>query len=55
VREAGIASIIVDKNYAAVSALTDRNIILVKGRIVFEGPGKELRANPELLQQHLGI
>ena len=55
VREAGIASIIVDKNYAALSALTDRNIILVKGRIVFEGAGNELRANPELLQQHLGI
>jgi branched-chain amino acid transport system ATP-binding protein len=55
VREAGIASIIVDKKYAAVSALTDRNIILVKGRVVFEGPGSELSAKPEFLQQHLGI
>jgi branched-chain amino acid transport system ATP-binding protein len=55
VREGGIATIIVDKNFGAVSALTDRNIILVKGRVVFEGTGNELRNRPELLQQHLGI
>jgi branched-chain amino acid transport system ATP-binding protein len=55
VRESGIAAIIVDKNFAAVSALTDRNIILVKGRVVFEGAGSELRKRPELLQQYLGI
>ena len=55
VRGTGIAAIIVDKNYAAVSALTDRNVVLVKGRIVFEGTGHELRERPELLHQHLGI
>jgi branched-chain amino acid transport system ATP-binding protein len=55
VRETGIATIIVDKNFAAVSALTDRNIILVKGRVVFEGKGGELHKRPELLRQHLGI
>jgi len=55
VRGTGIAAIIVDKNYAAVSALTDRNVVLVKGRIVFEGTGCELRERPELLHQHLGI
>jgi branched-chain amino acid transport system ATP-binding protein len=55
VRESGIAAIIVDKNFGAVSALTDRNIILVKGRVVFEGAGSALRKQPELLQQHLGI
>ena len=54
-RESGIAAIIVDKNFAAVSALTDRNVILVKGRVVFEGTGDELQAQPELLRQHLGI
>jgi branched-chain amino acid transport system ATP-binding protein len=55
VRGTGIAAVIVDKNYAAVSALTDRNVVLVKGRIVFEGTGHELRERPELLHQHLGI
>ena len=55
VRETAIAAIIVDKNYAAVSAITDRNVILVKGRVVFEGTGSELREKPEFLRQHLGI
>jgi branched-chain amino acid transport system ATP-binding protein len=55
VRESGIAAIIVDKNFAAISKLTDRNVILVKGRVVFEGSGSQLRNRPELLHQHLGI
>jgi branched-chain amino acid transport system ATP-binding protein len=55
IRESGIAAVVVDKNFAAVSALTDRNIVLVKGRVVFEGAGNELKARPEMLQQHLGI
>jgi len=54
-RESGMSVVIVDKNFAAVSAVTDRNIILVKGRVVFEGSGAELKAQPELMQQHLGI
>jgi branched-chain amino acid transport system ATP-binding protein len=54
-RASGLAAIIVDKNLGALSTLTDRNIILVKGRIVFEGTGEELRGKPEILHQHLGI
>jgi branched-chain amino acid transport system ATP-binding protein len=55
VRTTGIATIIVDKNYTAVSAITDRNVILAKGRVVFEGHGSELRERPEFLRQHLGV
>lgn len=55
IRETGIAAVIVDKNFSAVSAHTDRNVILVKGRVVFEGTGDELKAQPELLRLHLGI
>lgn len=55
VRDSGIAVIIVDKNYAAVSAIANRNVILVKGRVVFDGSGDELRLKPELLHQHLGV
>ena len=55
IRATGIAAVIVDKNFAAVAGLTDRNVILVKGRVVFEGTGRELKTQPELLQQHLGI
>jgi branched-chain amino acid transport system ATP-binding protein len=45
----------VDKNYSAVSSVTDRNVILVKGRVVFEGSGGELMREPELLHQYLGV
>jgi branched-chain amino acid transport system ATP-binding protein len=55
IRESGIATVLVDKNWRAITELVDRNVILVKGRVVFEGTGSELLAQPELLNDHLGI
>ena len=55
IRESGIATVLVDKNWRAISDLTDRNVILVKGRVVFEGTGSELRAQPAMLAEHLGV
>ncbi|HEX7953828.1 MAG TPA: ATP-binding cassette domain-containing protein, partial [Burkholderiales bacterium] len=54
-RATGLSAIIVDKNFAAVSALTDRNIVLVKGRVALEGTAAEFKRDPALLQRHLGI
>ena len=55
IRETGISSVIVDKNWKHVTQITDRNVILVKGEVVFEGSSPELHAQPELLQQYLGV
>jgi len=55
IRESGISSVIVDKNWKHVTQVTDRNIILVKGEVVFEGSSEALRAQPALLEQHLGV
>ncbi len=55
IRESGIATVIVDKNHSAVTAITDRNVILVKGSIVFEGPSTELRSRSDILHKHLGV
>ena len=55
VRESGISSVIVDKNWKHVTQITDRNMILVKGEVVFEGRSAELHAQPALLQQYLGV
>ncbi len=55
IRESGIATVIVDKNHNAVTAIADRNVILVKGAVVFEGASAELRARPDLLHKHLGV
>ena len=55
VRESGIATVIVDKNFAAVNSITDRNLILVKGEVVYEGPAAELRERPDVHQRYLGV
>jgi branched-chain amino acid transport system ATP-binding protein len=55
VRDTGISSVIVDKNYKHVTQITDRNVILVKGEVVFEGTSAQLNAQPELIQTFLGV
>ena len=55
VRDTGISSVIVDKNWKHVTRITDRNVILVKGEVVFVGSSDELRSRPELLEQYLGV
>ena len=55
VRESGIATLLVDKSVSEVTAVADRVVILVKGRIVFEGTPAALRADPEAMQSHLGV
>ena len=55
IRAHGIATLIVDKNYAAVTAIANRNVILVKGRVVFDGDGRTLLAQPDVLHKHLGV
>ncbi|WP_310566086.1 ABC transporter ATP-binding protein [Hydrogenophaga sp.] len=55
IRESGISSIIVDKAWKQVTQITDRNVILVKGEVVFEGTSDELLSKPELLEQYLGV
>src|SRR5256885_6333110 len=54
-REGGVATIIVDRNYGAVLAHADRCAILVKGEIIADLPSGELRARRELLHRHLGV
>jgi branched-chain amino acid transport system ATP-binding protein len=55
VRETGISSVIVDKNWKHVTQITDRNVILVKGEVVFAGTSDALHAQPKLLEQYLGV
>ena len=55
VREAGMAMVIVDKNFAALSALADRCVILVKGRKVFDASPGMLATEPGLRERYLGV
>lgn len=55
IRASGIATVVVDRNHGAVTAIADRAVILVKGQVVFTGTAAELRAQPQLLHSHLGV
>ena len=55
VREAGVATVVVDKTVSAVLSLVDRAEILVKGSVVWSGAPAALRADPDLMHRHLGV
>ncbi len=54
-RDAGMAIVIVDKNFATLSQIAHRCVILVKGRKVFDAPPAELDAQQGLRAQLLGV
>ncbi|MBK8007424.1 MAG: ABC transporter ATP-binding protein [Rhizobiales bacterium] len=55
ITQSGIAAIIVDKNLNDLLALADRNMIMAKGEIMFEGTSAALRADEALIHRHLGV
>jgi branched-chain amino acid transport system ATP-binding protein len=55
VREAGIATLVVDKNVAEVARVVDRVSVLVKGEIVFDGTPQDLLQDADLVSRTLGV
>ncbi|MBF0324830.1 ABC transporter ATP-binding protein [Magnetospirillum moscoviense] len=55
IKDSGIASIIVDKNVHVLLGLAERHVILVKGRIVYDGGPQALKDDPEILKRHIGL
>ena len=55
VAKSGISTVIVDKNWQHVTQITQHNLILVKGEVVFQGSSAELLSQPDVLNQHLGV
>jgi branched-chain amino acid transport system ATP-binding protein len=55
IRQSGLASLVVDRNYRAVLANSDRGVVLEKGRVVLEGSSSELLADEARLHRHLGV
>ncbi|MGQ7248696.1 ABC transporter ATP-binding protein [Halomonas sp. V046] len=55
IKDSGIASIIVDKNIDNLLKTADRHLLIVKGKVVFDGDSEALTADPELLNTHLGV
>ncbi|HEY9573775.1 MAG TPA: ABC transporter ATP-binding protein [Pusillimonas sp.] len=55
IREPGVATLIVDRNYRKVLAHTDRCIVLEKGKVVEQRDSATLSSNADLLTRHLGV
>jgi branched-chain amino acid transport system ATP-binding protein len=55
IRASGIGTLIVDRNYRAVLAHTDRAVVLEKGRVVLEGESAALLQTPTSLAALLGV
>ncbi|NML43882.1 ABC transporter ATP-binding protein [Ramlibacter sp. G-1-2-2] len=54
-KEAGLALVVIDKNIAPLLRLADRHFIVEKGRVVWSGTSGELRAQPQLLHDYVGV
>jgi len=54
IREAGIATLIVDRDHRKVAAHADALVVLQKGQVVASGPAAALR-DSEQLHQYLGV
>ena len=52
---AGQTIVLVEQNLAATLALAQRIYIINNGHIVHESPAHEIKAQPKLLQRHLGV
>jgi branched-chain amino acid transport system ATP-binding protein len=52
---AGQTIVLVEQNLAATLALAQRAYIINNGHIVHEGPTAEIKADPDVLQRHLGV
>jgi branched-chain amino acid transport system ATP-binding protein len=54
-RSGGICSIIVEQNAQKILGLADRVVILERGAIVHEAASDSLKADPSVLERHLGV
>jgi branched-chain amino acid transport system ATP-binding protein len=54
-RSTGLSMIVIDKNIGPLLNLADRHYVLEKGRVVWQGDGDQLRAQPEVLHRYLGV
>jgi branched-chain amino acid transport system ATP-binding protein len=55
IKKAGIATVIVDKDIKTLLDISDRNIIIEKGKIIYEGGSDKLIREPEILKKYVGV
>ena len=55
IRQTGISTLLVDRNYRAVLAHTERAVVLEKGQVVLAGESSELAGDTAALGRFLGV
>ena len=55
VKRSGISTVIVDKNFNALSKISNRSVVMVKGGVVFDDSPSKLIEQPKELKSWLGI
>lgn len=55
IRESGISTLIVDKNIKALGKLCDQHVVLVKGKVHFNGNSEELALNLKKVETALSV
>lgn len=51
----GLSLIVIDKNLGPLLDLADRHFVLEKGLVVWSGTSTELRADPRIVHEYLGV
>ena len=51
----GLAQIVIDKNVGRLLRLADHHVVIEKGRVVWQGDSDQLRAQPDIVHQYLGV
>ena len=51
----GLSQIVIDKNVKALMGLADRHIVIEKGCVVWQGSSADLRGNPGIVHQYMGV
>ena len=54
-REEGLSAIIVEQHPQAILAISDSAVVLDRGTVVHAGTAQQLREQPTLLEQLLGV
>jgi branched-chain amino acid transport system ATP-binding protein len=54
-KQDGLSQIVIDKNVKSLLNLADRHFVIEKGRVVWQGSSTELRRQPEIVHQYMGV
>ncbi|MCW9033796.1 MAG: ABC transporter ATP-binding protein [Rhodospirillales bacterium] len=55
IKETGIATLIVDKDIKSLLSISDKCVIVSKGKVVYANTAEHLDANPDIHIQHMGV